>query len=182
MTVELIFAGFGGQGVMSMGMAMTYAAMFEGMQVSWLPSYGPEMRGGTANCMVVISDKPVASPLVTDPDYAIVMNGPSFRKFGSHVKPGGVLLANASLIPETERLARNDVQVIYIPALDIAREAGDERVANMVMLGALVGLTGIVKLSSAKSALEEVLSGKRLHLLQANERALQEGASLTKAG
>lgn len=180
MTRELIFAGFGGQGVMSMGMALAYAAMFEGKHVSWLPSYGPEQRGGTANCMVIISDEPVASPLITDADYTVAMNAPSLRKFAPHVKSGGTLFINSSLVDTVPE--RHDIKVVQVPALELAKEVGDDRVANMVMLGAVVAATGVARLETAKAALEKILPARRRHLIEVNQRALERGAAFTRAG
>lgn len=180
MNRELIFAGFGGQGVMSMGMALAYAAMFEGKHVSWLPSYGPEQRGGTANCMVVISDEPVASPLITDAGYAVVMNGPSLRKFAPHVKRDGILFINSSLVDAVPE--RDDIKVVQVPAVELAREVGDDRVANMVMLGAVVAATGVVRLEMVNAALRKILPHRRRHLIEVNEKALERGAAFAKAG
>ncbi len=174
--VEMIFAGFGGQGVLSMGLAVAYAAMFEGKHVAWLPAYGPEQRGGTANCMVVVSDDEVGSPLVTDPDVAVVMNGPSLEKFGPHVKPGGMLFINSSLIAEDA--GRDDVRVIRVPTLEPAEALGEGRVANMVMLGAVIEASGVVGLAAAEAALEKVLPARRRHLIEVNRAALAKGAEL----
>lgn len=173
--LETIFAGFGGQGVMSMGMVLAHAAMEEGKQVSWLPSYGPEQRGGTANCMVVVSDRPIGSPLVTDPDVAVVMNQPSLAKFGPAVRAGGLLFVNASMVEGVP--AHPGVETIAVDSLGLAGEVGDPRVANMVMLGAVVGLTGVVSLSAAVAALERVLPERRHHLLETNAAALARGAA-----
>ena len=128
MTHEFIMAGFGGQGVMLMGQLMSYAGMFDGKHVSWMPSYGPEMRGGTANCSVVVSDQPVASPVVTEPTCAVVMNAPSLDKFAPTVVPGGCLLINSSLV--TADPGRDDVKVFKVPANEIANELGNSRAAN----------------------------------------------------
>lgn len=176
MTQEFIFAGFGGQGVMSMGTAIAYAAMYEGKQVSWLPSYGPEQRGGTANCMVVVSDQPVGSPLVTDPDCAVAMNPPSLDKFGPAVKSGGLLFVNRSLI--SGGVGREDVTVFALDVLQLAKGLGDSRVANMIMLGAVLAITGVVDLASAASVLERVLPDRHHHLLEVNRIALATGATL----
>src|SRR5690554_2620195 len=143
---EVVIAGFGGQGVMSMGQLLTYAGMLEGKNVSWLPSYGPEMTGGTANCNVIVSDTPVGSPVVTEADTAIIMNLPSLDKFQDAVVKDGILLINSSLIDK--KSSREDVKAYEIPVNDIANELGNAKVANMVMLGAYLELTNIV---SAKS-------------------------------
>lgn len=176
MTREFIFAGSGGQGVMSMGMAVAGAAMREGRQVSWLPSYGPEQRGGTANCMVVVSDEPVASPLVTEPDVVVAMNAPSLARFGGLVRPGGLLFVNRSLAPEVPE--RGGVTVHALPALEIAEGMGDARVANMVMLGAVLRATGVAALASVVQVLPWVLPPRHHHLLALNRAALERGASL----
>lgn len=173
---EFIFAGFGGQGVMSMGMAIAYAAMYEGKQVSWLPSYGPEQRGGTANCMVVVSDQPVGSPLVTEPDCAVTMTLPSLEKFGPAVKPGGLLFINRSLV--SGGAGREDVRVFALDVLQLAKDMGDSRVANMIMLGAVIAATGVVSLAAAAGALDRVLPERHHHLLELDREALVCGAAL----
>ncbi len=180
MLTELIFAGFGGQGVMSMGMVLAHAAMEEGKQVSWLPSYGPEQRGGTANCMVVISDRPVGSPLVTEPDVAVVMNTPSLMKFGPAVRPGGCLFTNESLVGE--ELPRRDIETVPVDTLRLSRAVGDPRVANMVMLGAVIGRTEVVSLAAAAAALPRVLPERHSHLIDLNRAALSHGAAVVMAG
>jgi len=150
---RVICAGFGGQGVMSMGQLLTYAGMLEGKNVSWLPSYGPEMRGGTANCTVMISDNPIGSPLIDkNGTAAIVMNLPSLFKFEGDMEKGGKLLINSSLIDR--KATRDDIDVYYIPANDIAVELGNGKVANIVMLGAFIELTGAVKKESVIEALK----------------------------
>ena len=132
MTHEIIMAGFGGQGVMAMGKILVEAAMEEGKNVSWLPSYGPEMRGGTANCSVIVSDEPIGAPVVTEATAAIVMNRPSLDKFENDIIPGGALFINSSLIEK--KATRDDIKVYYVPANEIASELGTDRVANIVML------------------------------------------------
>jgi 2-oxoglutarate ferredoxin oxidoreductase subunit gamma len=170
---RLVFAGFGGQGVLSMGMLVTYAGMLEGKQVSWLPSYGPEMRGGTANCSVIVSDEAVASPIVTEPTAAVVMNRPSLTKFEPAVEKGGLLLINSSLIED--RSARDDLNVVYVPTNEIADGLGNLRVANMVMLGALLKLTGVVTLDSVIQSFLKVLGENKAKLIPINEKALAAG-------
>ncbi|MDD5016573.1 MAG: 2-oxoacid:acceptor oxidoreductase family protein [Eubacteriales bacterium] len=174
MTNEIISAGFGGQGVLLLGQLITYAGMIEGYHVSWLPSYGPEMRGGTANCCVVVSDEPVGSPVVTEADAVIVLNRPSLDKFENSLKPGGKLFINSSLIEK--KASRGDVNVYYIPANDIALSLGNVKVANMAMLGAYVKASGIVKKESIIKALGKALGEKKLHLIPINEQAFDEGA------
>ncbi|HOB35033.1 MAG: 2-oxoacid:ferredoxin oxidoreductase subunit gamma [Firmicutes bacterium] len=171
---EMIFAGFGGQGVMSMGMMLAYAGMLEGKNVSWIPSYGPEMRGGTANCAVVVTSDEIGSPFVTDPDVVVAMNLPSMDKFEPRLKKGGLLIYNSSLI-EREG-GRDDIEVIGIPANEIASELGNSRVANMVVMGALLAKTGVAKPESVKDALRKVLPAHRHDLLPVNEQAMERGA------
>jgi 2-oxoglutarate ferredoxin oxidoreductase subunit gamma len=141
-TTEVLMAGFGGQGMLLSGKLLAYAAMQIGKEVSWLPSYGPEMRGGTANVTVCISDEPIGSPYIEEPTALLVMNQPSMEKFASRVKPGGVIIVNASLV--SVKADRGDCQVLYVPAAEMAQKAGTIRASNMVMLGAYVGWSGIV--------------------------------------
>ncbi len=176
MTHEIILAGFGGQGVMLMGQILTYAGMIEDKQVSWMPSYGPEMRGGTANCTVVISDSPVGSPLVTHPSIVVAMNRPSLDKFEPSVKPGGVLFYNSSLIDEPP--TRTDITVVAVPANDLAAELGNDRVANMVVLGALLAKQPVVTMDAVHQALRKALPVHRHNLLPLNEEALARGAEV----
>ncbi|RKD30007.1 2-oxoacid:acceptor oxidoreductase family protein [Thermohalobacter berrensis] len=178
MEERVVMAGFGGQGVMSMGQLLTYAGMIENKNVSWLPSYGPEMRGGTANCNVIVSDTPVGSPIVTEATGAIVMNRPSLDKFESEIVQGGNLLINSSLIDR--KAEREDINVYYIPANDIAVELGNGKVANMVMLGAYLELTKAVKVESVVEALKKVFGERKAHLIPLNEKALQRGAEMVK--
>lgn len=173
---KVICAGFGGQGVMSMGQLLTYAGMLEGKQVSWLPSYGPEMRGGTANCNVMISEAPIGSPVITnDATAAIVMNLPSLDKFEENVAPGGMVLVNSSLIPK--KVTRQDVKAYYVPANDIAGELGNIRAANMVILGAYLALANPVAVESIVEALKKVFGASKAHLIPMNEEALRRGAA-----
>ena len=151
MNHKIIVAGFGGQGVLSIGIMLAYSAMTEGKEVSWLPSYGPEMRGGTANCSVNISDKPVASPIVTRPDILIVMNTPSLAKFEDAVVPGGTIIVNSSLIENKVR--RTDVKTYYVPANERAAELGTARAANIYILGVLNKVSGILKEESVKAGI-----------------------------
>ncbi len=178
MTSEIIMAGFGGQGVLLMGQLTAYAGMIEEKNVSWLPSYGPEMRGGTANCCVIVSDEPVGSPVVTEADAVIVMNKPSLDKYESALKPGGKLFVNSSLIDK--KATRSDIDVHYIPVNDIATELGNARVANIVMLGAYVASSGSVSKKSVIEAVEYVLGKGKAHLIPVNEKAFDEGAKLVK--
>ena len=178
-TARVICAGFGGQGVMSMGQLLTYAGMLEGKEVSWLPSYGPEMRGGTANCAVTVSDKPVGSPVISgDATCAIVMNLPSLDKFETEVKPGGKILGNSSLIER--KVERTDVDVYYIPANDIALELGNPKVANMIMLGAYLQIEPAVEVKSVLEAFKKVFGPSKEKFLKLNKEALEKGANSIK--
>ncbi len=175
---EILIAGFGGQGVMSMGQLIAYAGMKEGKYVSWLPSYGPEQRGGTANCAVVVSGEQVGSPLVSQPTTAIVLNNPSYDKFEPTVRPGGLLIVNASLI--TKLSERTDIKVVNINATELAKELGNPKIANMILLGAFLEITGILSDDSILEALKKVLSPEKHSLLEINKRALERGRSSAK--
>ena len=176
MTQHIQIAGFGGQGVMSMGQVLCYGGMIEGHEVSFLPSYGPEMRGGAAYCMVIVSDEPVGAPIFAQPDCLMAMNLPSLDKFENNVLPGGRLFINTSLI--SRKAQREDIDVHYIPANDIALELGNSRVAGMVMLGAYLKLSGVVGHDGVVGALKKVLGEKKASLIDINEQALRRGASL----
>jgi len=173
MTLEVIFAGFGGQGVMLMGQIFAYAGMYEDKNVTWFPAYGPEMRGGTANCSVVVSEAVVGSPVISEPDLLVVMNRPSLEKFESTVKPGGILCYNSSLIEVKPK--RTDLQISAIPANEIATELGNSRVGNMVMLGAIFQQTKVVKLETVLKVLEKTFAGKKQNLIPVNQAALEAG-------
>lgn len=176
MTENILIAGFGGQGIMSMGQMLCYGGMLEGREVSWLPSYGPEMRGGSANCMVIISDAPVGSPVFSNAGTFMAMNLPSLDKFESTIAPGGRLIINSSLIER--KATRTDISVHYIPANDIANELGNSRVAGMVMLGAYLKLSGAIRQESLLDALKKVLGEKKADLIPMNKAALERGAEL----
>jgi 2-oxoglutarate ferredoxin oxidoreductase subunit gamma len=178
MLEEIIIAGFGGQGVMSMGQLIAYAGMIEGKGVSWLPSYGPEQRGGTANCAVVISDEPVGSPLVTSPTTAIVLNNPSFDKFEPRIRPGGLLIINSSMVVRLSE--RTDIKIIEINATDLANDLGNSRVANIILLGSFLEYTKIVSVDSIVESLKKVLGADKHHLIDINKLALEKGASLVQ--
>lgn len=178
MQTEILIAGFGGQGVMFAGQVLAYAAMDKGKQVTWMPSYGPEMRGGTANCIVVIADEEIGSPLVKNPPASIVMNLPSFDKYEPLIKPGGVLIVNASMVDRAAQ--RDDITTILIPANDIAEEIGDKRLANMVAVGALLGCLDILTVKDLAAALEAHMPGRYKHLLPKNFEALRKGAEHAK--
>ena len=178
MLERIIISGFGGQGVMLMGRLLAYAGMLEGKNVAWMPSYGPEMRGGTANCTVLISEEEIGSPIVSHPKTLIAMNQPSLDKFEPNVNEDGLIILNDSLIDR--EVSRNDVNVIKIPADDIADKLGNSRAANMVVLGAYVEKSGIVKLETIFKALEKALAGRNKRLLELNKEALKQGAELVK--
>jgi 2-oxoglutarate ferredoxin oxidoreductase subunit gamma len=177
MLVETIFSGFGGQGVLSMGKLLAYAAMKEGKEVSWMPSYGPEMRGGTANCMVNISDEPISSPVVTEYDVVVVLNQPSLDKFEPRVKKGGLLIWESSTIKRGP--TRDDITVVPLPAIDKAtHELKNTKVMNMLVLGSLVKLKETVKKESLLLALKETLPERYHKLIPLNEKAIALGMSL----
>lgn len=176
---KIVCAGFGGQGVMLIGQLITYAGMIDGKQVSWLPSYGPEMRGGTANCSVMVSDGPIGSPVISNnATAAIIMNLPSLVKFESEVLPGGKLLINSSLIEK--KAERTDVEVYYVPCNDIANELGNMKVANMVMLGAFLELTKLVEVESVIAALEKIFGEAKKNLIEINRTAIAKGAEVVR--
>ena len=169
---EVLMAGFGGQGMLLSGKLLAYAAMTNGMEVSWLPSYGPEMRGGTANVTVCLSDKPVGSPLTSAPRALLVMNQPSLEKFGPRVKPGGLIIVNSSLVPIPA--ARPDCQVFYLEATELAKTAGTARAGNLVMLGAYVALSKVVEPESIIKTIEKEFKNKA-KFIPANVAAFNAG-------
>lgn len=179
MYFDTIIAGFGGQGVMLMGNLLAYAAMKAGRQVTYMPVYGVEMRGGTANCTVVISDKPVGSPIVQEPVSAVVMNNPSAEKFGPLVKKQGLLLVNSSLVDEKYVQARTK-RILRIPSLELASEVGNPRLANMVMLGALVQVSGLVSVEQVVKCLPEALDPRYHKMIPVNSAALSRGAEFAQ--
>jgi 2-oxoglutarate ferredoxin oxidoreductase subunit gamma len=176
MLEELIVAGFGGQGVLSLGMTLAYAGMVEEKEISWMPSYGPEMRGGTANCITILSAKKISSPIISKFDSAIIMNQPSMDKFASKVKPGGLLLYESGNIfkPST----RTDIEIIGIPATTEAINMKNAKIMNMIMLGAYLGLKPVVKNESILEALKKVLPEKYHHLLAINKQVLEKGEAM----
>jgi 2-oxoglutarate ferredoxin oxidoreductase subunit gamma len=178
MQSEVIMAGFGGQGILLIGKMLAYAGMHEGKEVSWLPSYGPEMRGGTCNCTVVVSDKPVGSPVIRSPRAVLAMNLPSLEKFESDIRPGGLLLINSSLI--NRGTERDDLTVIEVPANQIATELGNPRGANMVALGAYLGATDAVSLDEVIVVIRETFAAKPA-VIDVNIEALQKGYELGAA-
>jgi 2-oxoglutarate ferredoxin oxidoreductase subunit gamma len=173
METSIIIAGFGGQGVLFAGQVLAYAAMDNGRHVTWIPSYGPEMRGGTAHCVVILSDEPIGSPLVTRPDIAIVLNQPSFDRYEPIVKPGGVLVVNSSIVAgETERL---DIDVIPVAANALAEEYGTIKMLNMAALGALLGCRPLLPLDCIEQTLAAHLPAGKAHLIEDNRRVLRQG-------
>ncbi|MBN1265780.1 MAG: 2-oxoacid:acceptor oxidoreductase family protein [Anaerolineales bacterium] len=176
MQTEIIISGFGGQGVLFSGQLLAYAALDAEKHVTWIPSYGPEMRGGTAHCTVIISDKPIGSPIVRFPKAAMVMNLPSFDKYESLVRSGGVLVVNESLVDRTCK--REDLDLVLVPATNIADDLGNRRMANLVMLGGLLGRLPVLPLEGLARALEEHIPDRHKHTIPANLQALQKGYEL----
>ncbi len=172
-TMEMIIAGFGGQGILYMGQMLSHAANDLGKNVSWLPSYGPEMRGGTANCMVCISDEDVNSPLVLEPDVLVAMNKPSLVRFEKTVKPGGTLVLNRDLIDIEP--ARSDLRIYWVPADTIASELGNLKIANMAALGTLIGTLDIITLEQAVQTVSNNTPANKKNTLSVNLEALRRG-------
>lgn len=173
MTTEIILAGFGGQGILFAGKVLAYCALIDNREISWLPSYGPEMRGGTANCSVCVSDEPIGSPVVANPDYLIAMNGPSYKKFINEVKPGGLVLLDNSIVDEV--CERTDVTVISLPATDLATDSGLNGAANMVLLGRMLAETGLFSMETVQKAMGKCIPPKRAHLIASNMKAIEMG-------
>jgi 2-oxoglutarate ferredoxin oxidoreductase subunit gamma len=173
MQKEIIIAGFGGQGVLFSGQVVAYAAMDSGMEVTWIPSYGPEMRGGTANCTVVIADNEIGSPLVKNPPLAIALNLPSFDKYEELLAPNGTLIVNQSMVDREAK--RDDINIIFVPCNEIAEEIGDKKLMNMVAVGALLTALPELTLSDIEKALEGHLPERHKHLLPKNYEALKRG-------
>lgn len=176
MTERIVIAGFGGQGVLFTGQLLAYAAMTEGKHVSWVPSYGVEMRGGTANCSVTVSDREIGSPLVEVPDALLAFSLPALLRFAPRLRRGGLLLVNATIVQG--RTERDDVRYHPVPAGDLAERIGDPQLANLVVLGAYLKLSGLLSPASVARALEKTVPVHRRHLLPLNLRALEAGAAL----
>lgn len=168
-----VLAGFGGQGILFMGKAVAYAGLLEGREVTWLPSYGPEMRGGTANCSVCISDEPICSPLVNTPNVLIVMNLPSFDKFVSTVEPGGLVIVDSSLVHK--KVEREDVDAYYVPATALAEEHGLSGLANIILMGKMLALTGFCSDDTMKITIEKIVPPRKQHLIAKNLEAVEIG-------
>lgn len=173
MYTQILIAGFGGQGILFAGKFLAYQGLMEGREISWLPSYGPEMRGGTANCSVIVADTPVGSPIVSNPDILAVMNLPSLDKYEDAAVPGAKIFVDSTLIER--KLTRTDVIAYYIPATGMAREAGIPTLANMILIGKLIKETGVVSFSDIRKGLEKVVSARHADLLELNLKALEAG-------
>ena len=178
MQTEFVVSGFGGQGALFAGQLLAHAAMDEGFHVTWIPSYGPEMRGGTAHCMVIISDDEIGSPVVRCPAAAIAMNMPSLDKYEPLVAPGGVLVVNSSLAARRPR--RADIRTCEVSANEVAEKLGDSKLANLVLIGALLAATGLLPPAAVERALEAHLPEHRRALLEANRQALRQGVELAR--
>lgn len=173
MLIRTIFSGFGGQGVLSMGFTLANAAMFEGKYVTYLPSYGVEVRGGTANCTVVVSDEEIASPVASEPDFVVAMNQPSFARFQSILQSGGLLCANSSIVDTSA--ARRDIEVLNVPTSELAEKLGTIKVANMIMLGAFIRASDIISFDFVIKHLTEILGEGKSKLIKMNKEALDLG-------
>jgi len=178
MLIKTIFSGFGGQGVLSMGFTMANTAMLEGRYVTYLPSYGVEVRGGTANCTVVVSDEEIASPVASEPEFVVAMNQPSFVRFQSILQSGGLLCANSSLVNTST--ARGDIEILAVPTSELAERLGQIKVANMVMLGAFIRASNIVSFDFLIEHLPEILGEGKSKLIKLNKDALELGYNFIK--
>lgn len=179
MTEEVVFAGFGGQGILLAGKMLAQAALASGYETTWFPSYGPEMRGGTANCTIIIADEEIGSPVASAYDTAIVMNQPSLEKFEALIRPGGRLVINASMVPTDPQ--RTDLDVRRIDALDIAKDLGNQKAANVVMLGAYIGCLGLPPIDALERILAETFAAKGDTVVQLNFAALKAGLQQVSA-
>ncbi len=173
MTKNMLIAGFGGQGILFSGKFLAYEGLLEDKSVSWLPSYGPEMRGGTANCSVIISDIPVGSPIVSNPDILMVMNMPSLDKYEDATVAGGQIFVDSALIDR--KVNRTDVEAYYIPATKLANDEGLNGLANMIMIGYVIKKSGIIPFENIERALQKVVPASKQHLFDANKKALELG-------
>ena len=173
MTKQILIAGFGGQGILFAGKFLAYKGLIEDKQISWLPSYGPEMRGGTASCSIIVSDEPVGSPIISNPDTLVVMNLPSLDKYEDSVLPGGTIFVDSALIER--KVKRTDVNVHYIPATQLANVNNMPKLANMIIMGKLIAELGEFDEESVKAALAKVISAKRADMLEVNLNALKLG-------
>jgi 2-oxoglutarate ferredoxin oxidoreductase subunit gamma len=175
---EVIVSGFGGQGALFAGQLLAYTGMDEGWHVTWIPSYGPEMRGGTAHCIVIISDDDIGSPIIRQPTMVIVMNPASMDKYEPLVKPGGLLVANSTLV--RTRSQRTDIQAVYVPSNELAAELGNVRMANVVLLGAMLGVREILPVEGIKRTLDQHIPPERRRIIEPNKRALDRGAAYVR--
>ncbi len=176
MLIKTILAGFGGQGVLMMGYSLANAAMIEGYFTTYYPTYGAEVRGGTANCTVAISDEEIASPVASAPEYLVILNAPSLYSFQNKVAPSGTVFINSSIVEN--RLTRKDIKVIEVPASEIAERMGDQRTINVVMLGAFLGVTGILKPDSYIKSLKRIMGERKKAIIDVNKRAFAAGFEL----
>ncbi|MDR1713389.1 MAG: 2-oxoacid:acceptor oxidoreductase family protein [Coriobacteriales bacterium] len=175
--LNIMLAGFGGQGILFAGKIIAYAGLLDGREISWLPSYGPEMRGGTANCSVCLSDEPIGSPLVTEPDALIAMNLPSYERFVGDVVPGGVVVVDSSMVGACTM--RRDIEYYTVPATSLAEENGLKGLANVILVGKLLAATGFSTEDVCKQAIDKSVSAKHADLAEANKRALEIGEAWT---
>lgn len=173
---NMIFAGFGGQGILFTGKVVAYAGLIDGREVSWLPSYGPEMRGGTANCSVCLSDEPIGSPLVTTPDVLVAMNTPSFDKFIDTVAPGGKVIIDSTLVDRAS--SRTDIEVYAVPASQLSNDEHLEGIANMILLGKVLKETGFASMETIEQSVNKCVPASKTHLIEHNLRAIRLGMSL----
>ena len=172
-TTQILIAGFGGQGVLFAGKFLAYKGLIADKQISWLPSYGPEMRGGTANCSVIVSDEPVGSPIVTTPDILVAMNLPSLKKYENDVVSGGIIIVDSALI--AEKVAREDVTTYYVPATKMANDEGFSTLANMILMGKLMKVCENIGFEDTETALNKVVPPKKANLIEVNLKALKTG-------
>jgi len=181
MITRTIFAGFGGQGVLVMGYVLSHGAMLKGLNVAFFPAYGAEMRGGTANCTVTLSDKKIASPVASKPEALVAMNYPSLGRFEARVIENGLVVLNASLIEETQTPSRTDLEVFKVPTAELAREVGSERAANMVMIGAVCAKTGVLTLDESIHGMQAALKGKE-KFFELNQKGIERGFAFVENG
>ncbi len=177
---KTVFAGFGGQGVLMMGYAFAMSVMNDGKHITYLPAYGAEMRGGTANCTVAVSDEEIFSPVASAPDYAVILNNPSLIKYESMISSGGTIFINSSLV--TKEISRDDISVVKIPASDMAKKLRNERISNMIMLGAFVAHSQLTSMESILNALAEITKGKKASTMKSNKKGLDAGADYVLQG
>jgi len=176
MPLNIMLAGFGGQGILFAGKLIAYAGMIDGHEISWLPSYGPEMRGGTANCSVCLSDEAIGSPLVTEPDVLIAMNLPSYERFIDSVKPGGVVIVDETMVGACTM--RADIEYHPVPATEIAENSGLKGLANVLLVGKMLAVTGFSSEKTLHAAIEKSVSAKHLDLIDLNRKAIALGAGI----